>query len=69
MNLFLLQFRQLQRSRPKNAPLRGVNFLGNLQSLFHRIPKDLLAQINDVINGVVVIVQQDDVVGRQPLRL
>ncbi len=54
MNLFLLQFRQFQCSRPKNAPIREVNFFGNLQSFFDGIAKDLLAKCDDVFNRVVM---------------
>src|SRR5262249_34901211 len=45
-----------------------VNLLGHLEALLGRVAEQRLQHQDDVFVGVVVVVQQDDVVRRLPLR-
>ena len=49
-----------------DRPARLVHFLRHAKALFHRMAEQLLEHPHDIVVGVVVVVEQDDVVRRLP---
>ena len=69
VDLVALQLGVLAGGGEHDRPAAGVDFLGDLKALFHRVAEQLLHHGDHVLERVVVVVPEDDVVARLPLGL
>ena len=67
VDLVALEFRTLERCGVDNDPPGLVHLAGKLKRRFGRPPKQLAQHADDVIIGMVVIVEKNDVVRGQVL--
>jgi len=64
MNLITLQFRMLHRRGENDGTPLFVDFISQLKALFNWVAEEVLQHRDDVSVGMVVIVEQDDVIRR-----
>src|SRR5713101_3059312 len=69
MDLIALQLGALLARRVHDNPPRGVHFHGHLVAPFRGMAEEPLQHVDDVLEAMIVVVDEDDVVGRLPFDL
>lgn len=64
MNLVSLEFSPLLRGRIDNHPAAGINLARHFKSPGVAVPKDLHQHLNNVIIGVIIVIEQNNMILR-----